>query len=106
MKQRRITYFISGLLIQLAIFAIIAYWFTLVASNDLRAAINDFSANLPSFLQDATVILISTAAFVVISMLCYGMARKLSYSRSFRNLTMGLILINAIILLWMILTLM
>ena len=106
MKQRRITYFVSGLLIQLSILAIIAYWFTLVASNDLRAAIQDFSANLPSFLQDATVILIITAAFITISMLCYGMARKLSFSRSFRNLTIGLILINAIILLWIILSLM
>ncbi len=106
MKQRRITYFISGLLIQLSILTLIVYWFTLVASNDLRKAIQDFSANLPAFLQDATVILIITAAFVSISMMCYGMARKLSFSRSFRNLTMGLILVNAIILLWIVLTLM
>lgn len=106
MKQRRITYFTCGLLIQLAILGIIAYWFTLVASNDLRAAIQDFSVNLPSFLQDATVMLIITAAFVVISMLCYSMARKLSFNKYFRNLILGLILINAIVLLWIILSLM
>ncbi len=106
MKQRRITYFISGLLIQLSIVAVIVYWFTLVASNDLRAAIHDFSVNLPSFLQDATVVLITTAAFIIISMLCYSMARKLSYNKYFRNLLLGLILINAILLIWILLTLM
>jgi hypothetical protein len=106
MKQRRITYFISGLLIQLSIIAAIVYWFTLVASNDLREAIHDFSVHLPSFLQDATLVLIITAAFTAISMLCYSMARKLSYNMYFRNLILGLILINAIILIWILLTLM
>ncbi len=106
MRKKRVTYFISGLLIQLCIIAMIVYWLSLVSSTNLETAIAKFSGNLPKFLHDTTVILIIVAAFITISMLCYGAARNYSLSRSFRNLTMGLILIDAIFLLWIVLSLM
>ena len=106
MRKRRTTYFVSGLLIQIAVFVLIVYFFSLVSSYNLDTAITSFSTELPTFLRDTTVVKIIVAAFISISMMCYGAARKLSYSRSFRNLSMGLILLNAIVLLWIILSLM
>lgn len=106
MRKQRITYFVSGLLLQLAIISIIVYWFVLLSTQSLKVAIDQFASRLPSFLHDTTLMIIITAAFITISMLCYGAARKYSFSRSFRTLTVGLILIDAIILLWMILALM
>lgn len=106
MRKQRVTYFLSGLLLQLMIVSLIIYWLMLVSSRNLETAIDSFASRLPSFLHDTTLIMIITAAFVTISMLCYGAARNLSYSRSFRNLTLGLVLINALILLWIILALM
>jgi hypothetical protein len=106
MRKQRVTYFIFGLILQLAIISVIVYWFTLVSTGSLEAAIDHFSAKLPSFLQDTTVMMIIVAAFTALSMICYGGARNYSLSQSFRTLTMGLILIDAIILLWLILALM
>lgn len=106
MRKKRITYFVCGFLIQLTIVILIGYWFSLVSSRSLELAIQHFSEKLPSFLRDTTVVLIIIAAFISISMMCYGAARNASLSRSFRNLTLGLVLIDAIILLWIILALM
>lgn len=106
MRKERVTYFISGLILQLSIFGLIIYWLYVVNNMGRDAALQSISAKLPAFLQDTTIVMIITAAFICISMLCYGAARKLSFSKSFRNLTMGLILLDAILLLWIILALM
>jgi hypothetical protein len=105
--MRKVTgYFIVGFILQLLIIANIVYWFSLVSSMQIREAIDKYAANLPSFLQDTTVVLIICGAIVIASMMCYGLARKLSVKSVFRNMTMGLILLNAILLLWMIFALM
>lgn len=95
-----------GLLLQLMIVAAIVYWFSQIAIKGLDATLLTISGSLPTFLQDTTVIMIIVAAITCISMICYGASRKYSLSRSFRTLTMGLILADAIILLWIILSLM
>ena len=105
--MRKLTsYFLIGLLLQLFVLANIVYWFSLISSLELRPAIDKYASNLPSFLRDATVIMIIIASITVISMMCYGYSRKLSFKRPFRNLVMGLILVDAIVLLWIILTMM
>lgn len=106
MRKQRTTYFISGLLLQASVFAVIIYFLTLVSSYDLNTAIGTFAERLPDVMQDTTVVKIIVAAVVALSMMCYGAARKYSLSRSFRNLTLGLILLDAIVLLWIILSLM
>lgn len=106
MRRQRITYFTIGFVLQAAIIALIVYWFVLVSTTDLQTAINEFASRLPSFMQDTTVVMIITAALTTLSMMCYGAARNYSLSRSFRTFTIGLILIDAIILLWIILALM
>ncbi|MCE3281486.1 MAG: hypothetical protein K0Q66_223 [Chitinophagaceae bacterium] len=106
MRKTITAYFIIGLLLQLFILANIAYWFNLVASTDVRSAIERYAAKFPVFLQDATVIMLIVAALTIISMICYGAARNLSLNRTFRNLVMGLILVDGIIILWIILSLM
>ena len=106
MRKQRITYFITGLLLQLVIVGLVVYWFTLVSTQSLQEAIDQFSSRLPAFLQDTTLVMIIIAAFISISMMCYGAARKYSFSQSFKSLTVGLILIDAIMLLWIILALM
>jgi hypothetical protein len=45
------------------------------------------------------VIVVAAAVCSIISMLCYGAARKLSFSKGFRNVVAGLILIDSIVLL-------
>jgi hypothetical protein len=106
MRKTITAYFISGLLLQLGILANIIYWFRLVSSFDVRTAIEKYAANFPVFMQDATVIMLIVAALTIVSMICYGAARNLSVHRYFRNLVMGLILVDGIIILWIILTLM
>lgn len=106
MRKQRTTYFVSGLLLQLAVVTLVIYWFTLVSAKSLELAIDHFASRLPAFLHDTTLVMIIIAAFICISMMCYGAARKYSFSRSFRTLTIGLILIDAILLLWIILALM
>lgn len=106
MRNKRITYFSIGLILQLGILGLIVYWFTSVANKNTDVAIDEFSSRLPSFMQDATVVMITAAAVTVLSMLFYGAARNYTRNRVFRNLVLGLILINAIIVLWIILSLM
>ena len=105
--MRRVTkYFAIGLILQLLVLCNIVYWFVLVSSLEVETAIERYAANFPEFLRDATVIMIIVAALTTISMMCYGAARKLSLKKSFRNLCMGLILLDAIVLLWIVLSLM
>jgi hypothetical protein len=106
MKKQRITYFITGLLLQLSVIGVLTYWFVLLSATSVEEAIGNIASRLPSFLRDTTVIMIITAAITTLSMMCYGASRNYSLSRSFRTITVGLILIDAIILLWIILALM
>ena len=106
MRKKRTRYFAIGLVLQLAIVSLIIYWITLVTGSGIEAAIDVFSSRLPSFLRDTTVVMIITAAATATSMIFYAAARSYSLSRSFRNAVLGLILVNAIILLWIILSLM
>jgi len=105
MRKQRVTYFTIGLILQLVIVSTIVYWFSLVHATSVEHAVDQFAANLPAFLHNTNIILIILGAITTASMMCYGAARKYSLSRSFRNLTTGLVLFDAIILLWIILTL-
>jgi hypothetical protein len=77
-----------------------------VSATSLEQALSYFASRLPAFLRDTTVVMIITAAFTTLSMMCYSASRNYSRSRPFGTLIIGLILIDAIILLWIILALM
>ncbi|HEX6914145.1 MAG TPA: hypothetical protein VF145_02820 [Chitinophagaceae bacterium] len=106
MKTKRLSYFTLALLLQALVAALIIYWFTLLTHSGLKQAIEQFAEHLPDALQDTTVVMVITACITALSMVFYGAARSYSLNRPFRNLCLGLILVNAIVLLWLILSLM
>jgi hypothetical protein len=92
-------YFIAGFIFQLILIANFAYWYTLLSAHRANDAVQLYLGNFPEYLRDVKVIVVAAAVCSIISMLCYGAARKLSFSKGFRNVVAGLILIDSIVLL-------
>jgi hypothetical protein len=99
MRTKIAAYFAAGFLFQLLIVCNIAYLYTLLSAHKADEALRLYAANFPGFLQDKIILLLVGAGMAVISMLCYSAARKLSVNKGFRNVVMGLILVDAIVLL-------
>jgi hypothetical protein len=99
MKTRITIYFIIGFLCQLIIIGSIAYLYTLLSAHNADEALKLYAANFPAFLQEKTSLILVMITLIVVSMLCYTMARRLSADRNIRNLLMGLILADVIVFL-------
>lgn len=98
MTKKTTAYFITGFIFQLVILANFIYWYTLLSAHGPAETMELYTSNFPSYLQDKRVLMLIVALLDIISMLCYGMARKLCMERKFRNLITGLILADAIVL--------
>jgi ABC-type antimicrobial peptide transport system permease subunit len=99
MRTRIVVYFAIGFICQLLIIGSIAYLYTLLSAHSADDALKLYAGNFPAFLQDKSILLLVMVTLLVVSMLCYTMARKLSVRRTFRNGVMGLILCDVIVFL-------
>jgi hypothetical protein len=98
MRTKTTAYFITGFIFQLIIIINFIYWYTLLSAHKPAETMQLYTSNFPAYLQDKRILMLIVALLAIVSMLCYGMAKKLSIERKFRNLITGLILADAIVL--------